>query len=441
MVPGWRGSLDGGQALLTRTRSAQEGNVMPPFVPVRQPGLRTHQIRRRTALLSGVALPLAMLAARAAPATASLATRPPRLTLPAPTGHLPAGTVSLHLVDPSRPDPWVPSERVRQLMIQIWYPAHAVGDYPRAPYMTPPTARAYEKVESLPVLDWPVTTAHLGAPVQHRRGGWPVVLYSHSLGGERFETTSLVEDLASRGYVVVTIDHVHDADVVVLPDGSVAYCEVPAPTGDTPTPVTTKEIDSRVADVSFVLDQLAVINRGGNPDHERRPLPHGLPGALDLGRTGMFGQSDGGSTTAHALHVDARITVGVNLDGTLWTPQAVAGSARPLLLFGRQDLDSFEAASWAELWTRQRGPEHWLNLKGSTHHTFTDFAPLIPQLATILGQPASWVTGEIGTINGPRAVAVERAYIGAWFDRYLRHHDSGLLRGQSPCYPEVVFTR
>ena len=56
------------------------------------------------------------------------------------------------------------------------------------------------------------------------------MLYSHSLGGERFETTCLVEDLASHGYVVVTIDHVHDADVVVLPDGSVAFCAVPAPT-------------------------------------------------------------------------------------------------------------------------------------------------------------------------------------------------------------------
>ena len=38
---------------------------------------------------------------------------------------------------------------------------------------------------------------------RQRDGGWPVVLYSHSLGGERSETTCLVEDLASQGYVVV----------------------------------------------------------------------------------------------------------------------------------------------------------------------------------------------------------------------------------------------
>jgi len=392
-------------------------------------------------LLSAAVLPLGLLTARGASATTLRSAPQARLTLPAPTGHRRTGTVTLHLVDPSRPDPWVPAQRVRELMIQLWYPAAAADGYPRAPYMTAATARAYEKIMSLPALNWPVTAAHLGAPVHQRAGGWPVVLYSHSLGGERFETTSLVQDLASRGYVVVTIDHVHDADVVVLPDGRVATCEVPAPTVDAPTPVTTKEIESRVADVRFVLDQLAVLNGGGNPDHEHRTLPRGLRGALDLRRTGMFGQSDGGSATAHALHVEPRLTAGVNLDGTLWTPQAIAGSDRPLLLFGRQGLDSFEARTWAQFRTRQPGPRLQLSLKGSTHDTFTDFAALVPQVAPILGEPPSWVVKGIGTINGPRAVAVERAYIAAYFDTYLRHHVSGLLNGPSPRYPEVAFTR
>jgi hypothetical protein len=68
--------------------------------------------------------------------------------------------------------------------------------------------------------------------------------------------------------------------------------------------VVAKEISSRVADVRFVLDQLAVINRGGNPDHEHKPMPAGIRGALDLSRVGMYGRSDGGSTTAAAMHAD-----------------------------------------------------------------------------------------------------------------------------------------
>jgi hypothetical protein len=250
-----------------------------------------------------------------------------------------------------------------------------------------------------------------------------------------------VEDLASRGYLVVTIDHVHDAGVVELPGGRLETYAVTPFTSDTELEVTTKEINSRVADVRFVLGRLADINRGHNPDHEHRPLPRGLRGALDLAHTGMFGQSDGGSTTAHALHTDRRITAGADLDGTLWTPQALAGSDRPLLLFGEQDLDPEEAASWARFWDRRRGPGLWLNLEGSRHPTFTDFAALVPQVAKILGKPDSWIIDGIGTIDGLRAVTVVRTYLSAFFDTYLRHRRSALLRAPSPHFPEVVFTR
>ena len=399
-------------------------------------------VSRRTALLSGVALAAGLPTATAAPASA-LQSAPARLTLPAPTGRQRIGSTSLHLIDASRPDPWVPTQPFRELMIQLWYPAVAVHGCARVPWMTPVTARAYEQVYGYPALPVPITSAYLGAPVRRhmsRRGdGWPVVLYSHSLGGDRAEATALVEDLASHGYIVVAIDHIHDADVVELPDGRVQTSAMPPLTKDNEIPVTTKAIESRVADVRFVLDQLAALNRGDNPDHERRPLPVGLRGALDLGAVAMFGHSDGGSTTAHALHAEPRIAAGVNLDGTLWTPEAVAGSDRPLLLFGRQDLDPYEASTWAAFWKNQRGPKLQLNLMGSTHHTFVDFAVLVPQAAPILGLSPEQVIALVGTINGQRAVAVLRTYLNAYFGAYLRHHDSSLLTGPSPCSPEIRF--
>ena len=52
-----------------------------------------------------------------------------------------------------------------------------------------------------------------------RAGGWPVVLFSTGYGLERQLYTGLVEDLASHGYVVVAIDHPHDANIVAFPDG------------------------------------------------------------------------------------------------------------------------------------------------------------------------------------------------------------------------------
>ena len=401
---------------------------MSPRVPV----------RRRTVLLSVAALALVLPLGTAATATA-LPSPSPQLTLPAPTGHDLVGTTTLHLVDTSRPDPWVPTQHVRELMIQLWYPASTVAGYPSAPWMTPSTARAYEKANGLPVLNWPITDAHVGAPVHQHRGGWPVVLYSPGLGGQRQEETAAVEDLASHGYVVATIDHIHDSGVVELPDGSVETAAIPAFTSADEVAVTTKAIESRVADTSFVLDQLAAIDRGDDPDYEHRPLPSGLRGALDLDHVGMFGHSDGGSTTAHAMHVDPRITAGVDVDGTLWTPQAIAGSDRPLLLFGRQSLDPFEASTWAEFHTNQRGPQFQLSLIGSTHSTFDDAAVLAPQVAPFLDIPPAQVTAMYGTISGQRAAAVVRAYLNAYFGTYLRHHDSRLLSGPSARFPEVQF--
>jgi predicted dienelactone hydrolase len=419
-----------------------------PSSTTQGPGRRPREITRRAALLSGAAVAVGLSAAAAKPAAAlqratgpqqatGLRSAATRLTLPAPTGHYRLGTVSLDLIDTSRPDPWVPAIPFRELIVQFWYPAAEVEGFPRAPYFTPITARAYEQAQSLPVINWPVTHAHVGAPVHPRAGGWPVVLFSPGQGGERSDTTSLVEDLASRGYVVVTIDHIHDCNVVELPDGRVETSAITF-TPETELQVTIKGVESRAADVRFILDQLAVITAGGNPDHEHRPLPRGLRGGLDLRRVGMFGHSDGGSTTGHVMHDDPRIIAGVDLDGTFWTQQGTDGSDRPLLLFGEQDLAPLEASSWAEFLKNQRGPKLQLSLLGSKHLTFTDFAPLLPQVALIIGQSQTWVDQGIGTI-GPHAVAVERAYISAWFDTFLRHRGSHLLAGPSPRYPEVVF--
>ncbi|HYN92321.1 MAG TPA: hydrolase, partial [Pilimelia sp.] len=78
--------------------------------------------------------------ARAAPEPPALgrvaASTATQLVLPTPTGRRDIGTVSLHLVDRSRPDPWLPARPAREIMVQLWYPARAVRPYPRAPWVS-----------------------------------------------------------------------------------------------------------------------------------------------------------------------------------------------------------------------------------------------------------------------------------------------------------------
>ncbi|MFD4708962.1 hypothetical protein ACFWN5_04570 [Streptomyces sp. NPDC058430] len=71
----------------------------------------------------------------------------------------------------------------------------------------------------------------------------------------------------------------------------------------------------------------AGLSAGRNRDAEGHPLPHGLCGALDLRRTGMFGHALGGGTAA-----DHRIMAGADLDESLDGPAATTGlDRRPFL--------------------------------------------------------------------------------------------------------------
>jgi pimeloyl-ACP methyl ester carboxylesterase len=207
---------------------------------------------------------------------------------------------------------------------------------------------------------------------------------------------------------------------------------MPAPTDPADEErIIAKALEVRAADTRFTLDQLAAINRGHNPDEERRPLPCGLTGALDLSRVGMFGHSLGGATAAETMYEDPRIKAGINLDGTVSGPVVAAGLDRPFLLLGSPGDDE----TWAALWAHLRGPRHQLQLDGSGHLSFTDYQVLLPQA----GVPPEVMVASFGTIDGQRAIAVQRAYIRAFFDLYLLHRNGKLLAGPSPRYPEMRF--
>lgn len=399
-----------------------------------------HRFRTLMAMRSTLAVVLAsavgLLTVCPAPALAVPAQTPDgtvtQLVLPHPTGGERIGTVSLHLVDRSRSDPWVPTERAREIMIQVWYPAREVRHYPRAPWVSPVLAERINPPGSQLVL--PVTHGHVAAPVDSGRHA--VVLYSPGFGIERTASTAVVEELASHGYVVVTIDHTHDAQIVEFPGGRTATQAIPAPTDPADEErIIAKALEVRVADIRFTLDRLVDLNRGHNPDEERRPLPRGLAGALDLSRVGMIGHSLGGAATAETMYEDPRVKVGINLDGTVSGPVVAAGLDRPFLLMGSQGHGEDDDQSWPSLWAHLRGPRHWLQLDGSGHMSFTDYQVLLPQA----GLPPEDLVPAFGTIDGERAVAVQRAYIRAFFDRYLCHGSGTLLAGPSRRYPEMRF--
>lgn len=419
--------------------------------------MTSHRRLRWAGLLSATTL-LVAAPATAAPAdeTTSAQAAPYKVVLPAPTGPYRIGTTELHLVDQRRTDPWVPG-RVREVMASVWYPTyrHAPGE--RAPYMPVNAARALAE-QLMPQLglkpeqvDFAGTRTHAlaGTPVLGRH---PVVLYSPGFGTSRLVGTNHAEELASRGYVVVTLDHTGEAPVE-FPGGVVTGVELP---NENSAAFMRKVTATRVADTRFLLDSLETLRRGGNPDAEGRALPRGLGRSLDLRRTAMFGYSLGGLTAGETMLVDRRVDAGVNMDGTMmydFAGQAdhadvvKQGLDRPFLLFGAmghhhraQPGTPMYDLSWTAFWQRQRGWKLDLQLAEGTHGAFADYQFIIPQLDQAIGLPQD-PDELLGKVDPERSVAAQRAYLGAFVDRFLKHRPQPLLERESPRFPDVTFVK
>lgn len=338
-------------------------------------------------------------------------------TLPAPTGSHQVGRRDLHLIDATRRDPFNPAVPVRELMVSVWYPAHDVDHFPVAPQQLPGAAQAFGELAGKVnygvdpgTVDWAATTSHAHWNAPADRGRRPVVLYSPGAGDPRDWNTSLVEDLASHGYVVVTIDHTYESSGVQFPGGRVARSVV---FDRQPTQALLQTmIDTRVADTRTVLDRISRLS------------------FADPNRIAMVGQSAGGFTALQAMHDDRRIRAAVDLDGQLassfaddgtnLSTVATDGLGRPYLLFGTEAGGHANRPSWNALWEHSTGWHRDLLLTGTSEGAFTDAAPLLHE--------------------GPSdATAAKRAYVESFLDRFLRGHDDHLLDTPSAAYPHIEF--
>ncbi|GAA2093785.1 alpha/beta hydrolase [Streptomyces albiaxialis] len=407
-------------------------------------------VSRRAFALSGLAAAAAVTFSAAAwpsgAATTAGRGTGVRVRLPAPTGPHPVGTAEVRLVDRARRDPWVPSRPYRELMVSVWYPARRTAGHPRAPHMRPKAAARFSADRApgfgIPdgTVDWAATRTHAyeDARPDARDGRLPVLVYAAGAGDPRTWGTVLVEEMASRGYLVITVDHTYESPAVEFPDGRVLdnaplmKAMEEAQKDGTFVELLGRMLRARVADTRFVLDSLGA-------------LPHGLSRRADPRRVGAFGQSAGGVAAAQSMYEDKRIAAGVDLDGTLelnqkpqgtnLLPVAEHGLDRPLLLMGREGSDRRTEPSWRAFWSHTEGWHRNLTLRGSKHQSYTDLQSLMPQA----GLPEKTVRKALGTVDPDRARAAERAYVASFFDRWLRDHDDRLLDGPSPRFPEIDF--
>jgi predicted dienelactone hydrolase len=255
------------------------------------------------------------------------------------------------MVDPARAD--------RTLTVDIWYPADRRTEAP---------------VASLDLIFTRLALPGVLAGPQAARGSFPLVVFSHGNGGVRFQSSFLMETLASHGFVVATPDHA----------GNTALDAI-AGTSDPITVAAT----NRPRDVSFVIDQMLVRERDpANTLHRR----------IDERDIGVVGHSFGGFTalaTAGGFvdyqrdpRVDAIVPIAPATFG--FTDQQLASIDVPTLLMGGTSdtvvpIEPGIVRAWDLISGR---PEYRVDMLAAGHNSFTNICDIRDAfVAAGVGQP------------------------------------------------------
>ena len=185
------------------------------------------------------------------------------------------GVRTIQVTDRNRPDilktvEGGPTARYdRTLTLEVWYPATlGAGEKPEGTYHVitrDPSITA--ELHGKAVRDGSPRTA--GAP-------YPLVIVSHGYPGNRFLLSHLDENLASKGFVVVAIDHKDSTYDDQQSFASTLY--------------------NRPFDQLFVLNEIARLSKkpsGDSPGGQKSPVDF-LAGLVDADRTGLVGYSMGG---------------------------------------------------------------------------------------------------------------------------------------------------
>ncbi|MEY2933143.1 MAG: hypothetical protein RL033_3892 [Pseudomonadota bacterium] len=317
------------------------------------------------------------------------------LALPAPTGRWSVGVRTTFLEDPSRLESETGAPRT--LPIRVWYPASSRAA-PPARYASAILQPVLEASLGLPSgsFDLDIHALQDACVHEHVRG---VILASAGYQEPAAFQTGHVIDLASRGWVVVTIDHPHDTLVVDQPDGSLIYGQL---TSD-------EAFEPRVADVGLVLAHLSDLVPGWSSE---------LP-------VGMFGHSLGGSAAAEALLLYPQLRAAVDLDGSArgqvfeTTLDKPFGAMLSTIRTADNVDDGFEA--W---FARLRGPHRLVQLDDVYHDGFSDFVVFNPEASAFDPALGSLLESQLRTdvetvAAGVSSLAEQRRFLASFFARYL----------------------
>lgn len=391
----------------------------------------------------------------------------PVFKMPRPTGPYAVGRTTWYLTDKSRGETYTANPNdSRELAAHIFYPA-VVGpeneraDYTSYPLDDFPSSSSWLLKLLLKHLSMPKSWHYRNVQVASNNMKYPVLLFSHGNGSKTECYSALLEEAASRGYIVIGIDHTYDCAFSVLPNGRWVFRkntegEQALSEGERKRLKqlserlfnNTKEIDPVeyetiwgelfqkstmakkvglwVRDIRFVLNRLERIDAGD--DNTR------FCGQMDLQRVGVLGMSLGGASAVQFCSEDDRCKAVINLDGSPFGDLLASGRSlqMPSLFFMGKNIYIGKplpesVRSREILFQRFTRKTYRVKIDQSTHLSFSDIPLWSPVFAFIFD----------GGFSGERITRIINNYTMAFFDHHLKGALAPLLSGPSEEYPEV----
>lgn len=396
----------------------------------------------------------------------------PSLDIPIPA---PSGQFSVGITQQTLPAP-TPADAARVLTLDIWYPALSTEGHPRAPYTDNALNDALSRQFRMPrfMFSEVPSFSHREAPAAP--GPHAVVLFNHGYGAFSAQNVSTFQELASHGYVVVSLAHPGESllsrdaqgklisfeeesethrEIQRLQADLTAYAKRLAPRLEQQRQAETPEAYARAsAELGQDPQFMALRPQIGRWMEDTRRVIAALQGdRLD----GILREADGRNLTlmGHSLggHVAMRLACDpvpglkgvINLDAPWFQddPKALLRPRVPTLnllstqyVLSKQDLAS--RGTLHGLYRASAAGAHVLEIRGAAHYNFTDlnFVPAL-KMTPMLGPVDNRQMGQLQNAALTEFLARTARGEGALFAPLLPDHPA-LEQHVFPARPEGV---
>ncbi|MBO5176553.1 MAG: hypothetical protein J6C07_03755 [Lachnospiraceae bacterium] len=290
----------------------------------------------------------------------------------------------------------------------------------------------------------PVYFYYPEVPEEEGEKSFPLVIFSHGAFGYYQSNTSTYMELASNGYVVISLDHPYHSfftkdtsgkTIIVNPQfmQEVMYINEMGTPEQEIIELSHGWLDIRTADMNFVLDSVKAAKEQGAElpacwfikEESSAETIRGILSMTDTEHIGLMGHSMGGAASVTVGRTREDIDAVIDLDGTMLGEQFSYNNGEydfydeaypvPLLsvsneahYFEGQDLADWYVNSWV---LANAKDAKYTYFKGSGHMNFTDLPLFSPALAKMLG---------IGTIDPEECVITMNQLVLDFYNCYLK---------------------